>query len=344
MLSIQYFKINFPFQYPFTISKGTKTHQPSLLVRLGYAGKYGFGEAPAITYYNTNVDEMAEQLEKYRKLFESYTLISPERFWHFLHHLLPNQHFLICALDMAAWDLFTQLRDKPLSTYLKKEITTAPVSDYTIGIDTAEVMLNKMKAKPWPIYKIKCGTAEDVEKIVALRAHTQAPFRLDANAGWDIEMALKYLPVFNNLNIQLIEQPLAKDNFEAIKILKQHTTIPIIADESCVVETDVDICGKYYDGINIKLTKCGGITPALRMIDRARELNLKIMLGCMNETSVGSAAMYHLAPWVDYVDADGPLLLTQNVSSDLYYNENGEMSLAHNNNGLGIKLFKEYYA
>jgi L-alanine-DL-glutamate epimerase-like enolase superfamily enzyme len=180
-------------------------------------------------------------------------------------------------------------------------------------------MVAKMKATPWPIYKIKVGVPNDMEMVAELRKHTDAVFRVDANAGWTLEEALEKIPVLKKLGVELVEQPLAKDNWEGMKVLFHQSSIPIFADESCVSESDVEKCAGYFHGINIKLTKCSGITPAKRMIEQARTLDMKIMIGCMNESSIGSAAIAQLAPMVDYLDMDGPLLLAEDTATSLCY-------------------------
>ncbi len=323
-MQLDYWEQKLPFEYPFTISNGrTKTHQPSLMVRLSLGNWVGYGEAPAIVYYNVTVEHMMVQLEKQRKLIEKFALIDPERFWHFLHHLFPQDPFLVCALDMAGWDLFGQMKKQPLHEMWNttwNENTNTPICDYTIGIDPIEKMVEKMKANPWPIYKIKVGTDYDIEMITALRANTDAPFRVDANAGWTTEEALQKIPALANLGVELVEQPLAKDNWEGMAQLKVASTLPLFADESCVFEKDVATCANYFHGINIKLTKCSGLTPALRMIKEAKTLGLKVMMGCMNENVIGSAAIAQFLPQLDYVDMDGPLLMTQLNGEGLHYN------------------------
>lgn len=314
-----HYSFNLPFIHPFTISKGTKTHQPSLLVELEHMGSKGYGEAPAIAYYNITVEKMIEELLRKKTAVEKFAFTDPERYWHYLHHLIPNNPFLVCALDIAAWDLFGKLRRQPLHILFGKKINDVPLTDYTIGIDTIDAMLAKMKEKPWPIYKIKVGVPGDIEMIRALRKHSDAVFRVDANAGWSVDEALQKIPLLNELGVELVEQPLAKDNWEGMKILFEQSSLPLIADESCVFEKDVDKCKGHFHGINIKLTKCSGITPARRMIARARELDMKIMIGCMNETTIGSAAIVHLASFADYIDMDGPLLLAEDIAKGLQY-------------------------
>ncbi len=339
-LKLRYTKTELPFRYPFTISKGTKTHQPALIVELEHRGVKGYGEAPAITYYNLPVDKMLEDLERKKMFVEKFAYTDPERYWHYLHHLFPQNNFLVCALDIASWDMYGKLRKKPLYQLWNLDYSKAPMCDYTIGIDTVEKMVEKMKEKPWPIYKIKMGVPGDIELVEELRKHTDAVFRVDANAGWTLEEAQQKIPVLKELGVEFIEQPLAKDNWEGMKVLYNESALPLIADEACVFEHDVAKCHQHFHGINIKLTKCSGITPAKRMIDKARELEMKIMIGCMNESTIGSAAIAHLAPLVDYIDMDGPLLLAEDIATGLTY-DYGNVGVS-DKPGLGIELTKGF--
>ncbi len=336
MLQLKYYRFELPFEYPFITSHGAKTHQPTLITSLALGNVIGFGEAPAISYYNITVDDMIASLEAKKGMIERYALTDPQRFWHFLHHLIPGQHFLTAALDIAGWDLFAQLRRQPLYQLLGIKWDKAPLTDYTIGMDTPENMVAKMKAHPWPIYKIKVGKPDDIDSIRALRAHTDAPFRIDANEGWTFEEAKTLLPELKLLNVTLAEQPLPRGEYEAMKELKAISPIPLYADESCCTEGDVAKCADGFDGINIKLTKCGGITPALRMIKEARTLGLKVMCGSMNESTIGSAAIANLLPLLDEVDADGPLLLSKDIAQGLKY-DNGIITLS-GRPGLGIRV------
>jgi L-alanine-DL-glutamate epimerase-like enolase superfamily enzyme len=323
------------FRYPFAISSGVKTHQPTFIVGLEHLGHVGFGEAPAITYYNISVEKMAEDLQRKKLFVEKFAFTEPDRYWHYLHHLFPGNPFLVCALDMAGWDLYGKMKNKKLSSFWHKENTTVPLTDYTIGIDTIDKMVEKLNQKPWPVYKIKLGTDKDIEIVTALRKQTDAVFRVDANAAWKPEEALEKINALKDLGVELVEQPLAKDNREGMKVLFERSSLPIIADESCVSENDVEKCYSYFHGINIKLTKCSGITPALRMINKARELKLKIMIGSMNESTIGSAAIAHLMPFADFADADGPLLLEEDIATGLLYN-NGMVQTSELP-GLGIQ-------
>ena len=308
-MQLQYFSIELPFEYPFSISGGrTKTHQPSLIVSLTLGNITGWGEAPAIVYYGVTVENMLLVLEAKKAMIEKFAFTTPDRFWHFLHHLLPQHPFLVAALDIAAWDLYGKLSRKPLFALWNTEWKNTPLTDYTIGIDSPEKMLQKMQAKPWPIYKIKLGTPNDLPIMQQLTQNSTATFRVDANAGWTTE--------------------------EGMLALKDISSIPLFADESCVSESDVAKCAGYFTGINIKLTKCSGITPALRMITEAREKNLQIMMGSMNESTIGTAAIAQFLPQLDYVDADGPLLLSKDIAQGLTFS-NGNLQVA-NLPGLGV--------
>lgn len=337
MLQVKYYPFELAFEYPFTTAHGTKTHQPTLIVSLGLGKLTGYGEAPAISYYDVTVERMIDVLEANKHQISRYALTEPERFWHFLHHQIPGQHFLMAALDIAAWDLVAQMRRVPLNKLLfgpnaRKQVLT----DYTIGLAGAEEMIRKMKAHPRSIYKIKLAKADDIDLLRELRAETEASFRVDANEGWQLEDAKKLLPDLQQLGVVLVEQPLPRTEYEAMKELKALSPIPLYADESCILEQDVSKCIDAFDGINIKLTKCGGITPALRMIQEARKNGLRVMMGSMCESSVGSAAIAHLATALNEVDADGPLLLKENVAEGLRYE--GDHIYVSDAAGLGIRF------
>ncbi len=318
-MNLRYKKSDLRFKHPFTISKGTKTHQPALLVELEFFGIKGYGEAPAITYYNIPVEKMIADIEAKKKFIEKFSFTEPERYWHYLHHLLPDNPFLVCALDMAGWDIYGKMKRQQLYQLWDLDISKNPLTDITIGIDTIENMVSKMKETPSPIYKIKLGTPDDVRIMQELRKHTDAVFRIDANAAWKAQEALEKIKIFKELNVEFIEQPLAKDDWQGMKFLYENSPLPLIADESCVSEHDVEKCNGYFHGINIKLTKCSGITPALRMIENGRSLGMKVMVGCMNESSIGTAAIAQLLPLLDYVDMDGPLLLAEDVAKGVQF-------------------------
>lgn len=337
MLQLRYYSYDLAFKHPFTTYKGTKTHQPILVVTLSLRNLTGYGEAPAISYYNVSIDQMVELLQAKKHVIERYALTDPLRYWHFLHHLLPGHNFLIAALDIAGWDLFSKMRRQPLYKMLGQEWKDVPMTDYTIGMGTAEEMIEKIKEKPWPLYKIKLGNVNDIGLLEQIRANTDAAIRVDANEGWSFEDAKSIIPELQKLNVTMVEQPLNRVEHEAMKELKSLSSIPLFADESCQTEEDVVKCAEAFHGINIKLTKCGGITPATRMIKTAKEKGIKVMMGSMCESTLGSAAIVHMMPMLDEVDADGPLLLKEDFAEGLTY-DNGKISVSEGA-GLGI-LFK----
>lgn len=321
MLQLRYRKYDLPFEHPFAISKGLKTHQPTLILSLGLGQLTGYGEATEIGYYNAEVDQMIVLLEKNRAVIERYALNGPERFWHFLHHLLPGQPFLMAALDMAGWDLWAQLNRRPLYSVIGLQWKNIPLTDYTIGLGSPDAIAERVRQKPFPVYKLKVGGAQDLAALEALRSVTDAVIRIDANEAWTLEEAKAMLPQLERLGIELIEQPLHRDDREGMLALRQLTSIPLIADEACREEKDTAACLELYDGINIKLAKCGGITPALHIIRAAKKAGKKVMLGGMCETVVGSTLLAHLLPLADYADIDGPLLLQENVGKGLVYDQ-----------------------
>ncbi len=200
-----------------------------------------------------------------------------------------------------------------------------PITNYTIGIATIEKMVEKMEEKPWPLYKIKLGTNHDVAIVKALREHTDATFRVDANCAWTPEETIANSFELKKLGVEFIEQPLKADNLEGMKKVMAESALPIIADESCIVESDVEKCEGHFHGINIKLTKCGGLTPARRMIKKAKTLGLKVMVGCMTESTVGISAIAQLLPQLDYVDMDGAMLLKGDIASGVIIEDNGQV-------------------
>ena len=324
-LTTHIFKL--PFIHPFITAHGLKTHQPALVAGLSQGPHTGWGEAPAIAYYGASAEGMMELLEQHRTAIERYALTDPRRFWHFLHHLLPadsNALGVMAALDTAAWQLTAALRRQSLKMALGFGGRPFVPTDYTLGHDTAEAMLAKAAEKPWPIYKIKMTGAADISAIEKLRTATSAPFRVDANESLNYEDARRLLPDLQRLGVTILEQALPRGAYEEAAALKAQSPIPLFADEACHTEKDVAICAAGYHGIVVKLTKCGGITPALRMLESARSLGLKTMIGSMNESSVGARALVHLACGADCADTDGPLLLDEGGAEGvLQFDESG---------------------
>ena len=302
-------------KHTFTISRESIDVQPSLIVELQRDGFSGFGEATSNPYYKTTVPVMMQDLEKIRTIIENTTEETPEAFWAKIHPYLKDDMFALCALDMAYNDLYARKKGKKLYELWNYSIDKNPLTDYTIGIAYIEKMVAKMKELPWPIYKIKLGTKEDIAIVTELRKHTDAIFRIDANCGWSVDETINNAVALKKLGVEFLEQPLKADNWEGHKEVFKHSVLPIIADESCIIEEDVAKCNNHFHGVNVKLVKCGGLTPGRRMIQEAKKLGLKTMVGCMTESTVGISAIAHLLPQLDYVDMDGALLLAEDIAT-----------------------------
>ncbi|MCK0157009.1 dipeptide epimerase [Cellulophaga sp. F20128] len=313
-----------PLKHTFSISRESHNTQDSMIVSLGHQGKIGYGEATANPYYHITFESMQKEIENIRTEIENYPFTTPEDFNRFLvQKKLSN--FASCALDLAAHDLYGKIVNQPLYKIWNTDPTKYPITNYTIGIDTIENMVSKMKEQPWPIYKVKLGTDQDVQIVKELRKHTDAIFRIDANCAWTAEETIEYAPELKKLGVEFLEQPLKADDWNGMEKVMHASVLPVIADESCIVEADVEKCGYHFNGINIKLTKCGGLTPALRMIKKGKAMGLKIMVGCMTESSVGISAVAQLAPQLDYVDMDGAMLLSKDIANGIQIQPNGKL-------------------
>lgn len=324
------------FRHTFTISRKSKDVQPLLVARLAQNGFSGLGETADNSYYNITVPMLMDAINAHRTFIENYTLDTPEAFWDEMFPRLKNNMFALCAIDLAAHDLYAQQLGKKLYEVWHLDPSDNPMTDYTIGIDTVEHMVKKLQEFPWPIYKIKLGTKDDIAIIRELRKHTSAVFRVDANCAWGVDETLRNAEAFRDLGVEFIEQPMPAADWDGMKKVFEKSALPLFADESCIVEQDVARCHGYFHGINIKLTKCGGITPARRMILEAKQRGMKVMTGSMNESTVGTSAVAHLLPYLDFVDMDGPLLLAEDIASGVRI-ENGVIHYA-DRNGTGAVL------
>jgi L-alanine-DL-glutamate epimerase-like enolase superfamily enzyme len=251
---------------------------------------------------------------------------------------LQEDYFALCAVDVAYWDFYARRHGRTLRSFFAGEMPP-PMTSYTIGIDSVGNMRQKINEMPWPVYKIKLGRGDDLDVVRSLRSVTDSVFRVDANAAWSAHQAIHNAEILKTLNVEFIEQPLAAGDTEGMKKVFSHSALPLIADESCQREADVNACRGLFHGINIKLMKCGGITPALRMIGRARELGMLVMAGCMTESSVGISALAQLAPLLDFLDADGALLLAEDIADGVRFH-NGEIIFSEKA-GTGVEMRPE---
>ena len=315
LLKLRLHHFDLPLRHVFTISRESISVQPTLIVELSDGEHRGFGEATANAYYGATVERMAADLRSLQDEIEAHSSSDPESLWDQMSLRLADDFFALCALDQAAHDLHGKLKNKPLHQIWGQTLDQCPVSNFTIGIDRVEVMIEKLQEVPgWPVYKIKLGTAQDLEIIEALRKHTDATFRVDANCGWSAQETIDNSARLADLGVEFIEQPLPADDWEGQRRVFENSSLPSIADESCILEADVAACEQAFHGVNIKLVKCGGLTPARRMIRDAKSRGLKVMVGCMTESTVGISAIAQLLPELDYVDMDGAALLSKDIA------------------------------
>lgn len=333
-----------PLRRPFRIAHGTTTAYEAILVELSHAGESGWGEAGANDYYGVTTAGLVAAVESARPLLEA-TLPDPgdpawpERLWEALGGLLGGAVFARSAIDSAAWDLHGRLAGAPLWRLFAPAAADSGgvTSSYTLGLDRPEVVLEKLAEMPgWPAYKLKLGGDDDLAIVRAVRGATDARLRVDANCGWSVEWALAMVEELAGLGVELIEQPLPPGDRAGMERVRAGSPLPIFADEDCLGPADVAACAGLFHGVNIKLVKCGGLTPARRMIAAARAHGLAVMIGCMTESTVGIAAAAQLLPLVDVADLDGAVLLAGDTATGVTV-DRGLVRLA-NGPGLGIRV------
>lgn len=299
----------------FTLSHGSYEFRDTAIIELTKDGVSGLGEATVIPYLGISLEKLKSAFDRVLPSVNNSEWQHPSELWEPMAPLLKNDSFLLSAIDCAAWDWYGKKKGQPVYKILNLNPESIPPTSYTIGRDTEEVMIRKMNAQPWPIYKIKISSRADLALIQNLRKVSDSVFRIDANCSWETESLYSDYEKLLDLNIDLLEQPLPMGREIFQDKSKHRPGLPIIADESCSVPEDVKKCAPWFDGVNIKLMKCGGITPALKMISLAKEQGLKIMGGCMTESSIGIAAMAHISPHFDYLDLDGAMLLANDPAT-----------------------------
>ena len=309
MPEIQVRAQTFALRDPFGISRGKRSEVTNLI--LGVAG--GLGEAAPIYYHGQNVAEMESLL---RELTLPEGPLEPGQGpWRILEDpRLTTQSALRAALDMALLDAWGKSLGRRLCDLWDLDAERIPISSFTLGLDRPEVMAEKARRAPrTPILKVKLGGPQDMDCLEAIRGATDARLRVDANEGWTLREALEWCERLVDLDVDLIEQPLHRDMHGEGRELRDRNRsgIPIILDESVQCYEDIERTASEGDGINIKLAKCGGPSEAKRMAERARDLGLKVLVGCMLESSLGVTAAAHVGPLADFTDLDGAELLAE---------------------------------
>lgn len=319
-----------------TISRNSSDYKDNVFVRIEKDGVSGYGEAAPNVRYGEDHNKTTDRINGVKSLFEKYDL------WHYvdlkdeIFASITDQNCARCALDIAIMDWIGKKLNAPLYKIWGLNKLKTPLTSYSIGIDTIEVIKKKVRAaEKYPLLKIKVGKDKDEKIIEAVRSITDKPIRVDANEGWKSkEVALEKIKWLQSMGIEFIEQPMPSDMIEETRWLRDRVDIPIIADEAVKTVADIPKLAEAYDGINIKLMKAGGPQEAMRMIYLARAMNMKIMLGCMIESAISISAAAHLSPLVDWADLDGNLLLREDPYRGVGV-EKGKLIL-NDKPGLGI--------
>jgi L-alanine-DL-glutamate epimerase-like enolase superfamily enzyme len=329
-MRLTYHPVELKLRHTFRISRSAADVKTNIIVKIDE----GIGEAAPSEYYDENANTVIECLQKSKgelgdDPFQIESILSN------LNEKITGNFSAKAGIDIALHDLAGKRLGVPIYKLLGLDGKVPLVTSYTIGIDTPEKMKEKTKeAKDFLIYKVKVGVENDIEMVKAVREVTDAKIRVDANAGWRADEAIKKINQLKEYDIEFVEQPTDPEDEEGLKKVRKNVDVPIIIDEHLMTSKDILKFVGLCDGINIKLAKCGGMREALRMIHVARAHDLSVMIGCMIESSVGITAAAHIGSLVDYLDLDGNLLLTNDPYEGVKL-EKGKLYLS-NSPGLGI--------
>jgi L-alanine-DL-glutamate epimerase-like enolase superfamily enzyme len=323
-------------RHTWTTTMSSSDYRDTLHVAFTAQGITGHGEGAPIVRYHEDAKSAQKAVESVADLLASADPAQFSKVMAEVFRRIPGEWAAKAAIDIALMDWVGKKMGIPLYKLFGLSAADAPVTTFSIGIDTPEVTKQKTReAAPYPVIKVKVGLDTDEATIAAIRSVTDKPLRVDANEGWKSkEEALKKINWLAGQGVEFIEQPMPAAMFEEHKWLRGKAKIPVIADEACLRARDIPKLAEAYDGVNIKLDKAGGILEGWRMIQMAKALGMKTMLGCMISSSVSISAAAHLSPLVDYADLDGNLL----ISNDPYHGvrvEKGKLVLP-NRPGLGL--------
>ena len=325
------------FKRPFKIAHGTRSSTPIVITELHHQGITGYGEASMPPYLGESHDTVMTFLKKaagilnnFRDPFEIETIL------HEIDRVAPGNTAAKASIDIALHDLIGKLRDIPCWKMFGGDRNKTPFTTYTLGIDEPNVIEQKIaEAQEYKVLKVKLNGENDKRTIDTIRNLTDKPMAIDVNQGWkDKHHALEMIHWLLERNVLFIEQPLPKNNWDDAHWIFEKSPLPVYADESIQRLTDIELVKDCFHGINIKLMKCTGIYEAQKMIIRAREVNLKVLIGCMSETSCAISAAAQLSPLADHADLDGPLLIKNDLFTGITFTD-GKVIL-NNMAGIGV--------
>ncbi|MBN2103896.1 dipeptide epimerase [bacterium] len=294
-----------------TISRNSSDFKENVFVKLEKDGVTGYGEAAPNIRYGENAELTEKMIHQCSESLLHLDLFNYTQVKDILDESIVAQNCAKAAVDMALMDWISKSKNMPLYKMLGLDADKTPVTSYSIGIDKLDRIKTKTaQASDYPILKIKVGTHNDEEIINAVRSITSKPIRVDANEGWkDKETAVKKIEWMQTRGVEFVEQPMPAMMLEETAWLRERVDLPLVADEAVMNTADIPLVAEAYDGINIKLMKAGGIQETLKMIHSARAFGLKVMIGCMIESSIAITAAAHLSSLVDWADLDGNLLI-----------------------------------
>jgi L-alanine-DL-glutamate epimerase-like enolase superfamily enzyme len=324
--------------HPFVIARGGTSEYRVVLVRVTDGdGAEGIGEASPSRFYGETADTVPGALAQFAPVLEKADAWSIEAIEAELTRVIRYNAAAKSAVSGALHDLLGKRLGVPLYKLWGLDPRRAPLSSFTIGIgDAAELRRKVSEAAQYPVLKVKLGSDRDEEIIRTIRgAAPDKTLRVDANAAWSPKHALNMIELLAELGVEFVEQPVPAHDIEGLRFVRERSPLPVIADESCVVLSDVPRMAGVVDGINIKIAKCGGLKQALKMIATARAHDLLVMMGCMIETSVGIAQAAHMASLLDYADLDGAALLANDPYRGVSI-ANGKIALS-GAPGLGVE-------
>lgn len=310
-MKLSFSRFDLRLRHPFTIARGSSSVDPVVVVQLEHEGLTGLGEAAPSGRYGESI----QTVEKFLSALDLKLFDNPfhlEAILSYVDQTAGGNFAAKAAVDIALHDWVGKKLGVPLFRYwgLTKEET--PRTSFTIGIDTPKVIEQKVReAEEYPILKVKLGGANDEEIMRAIRKVTNKTLRVDANEGWKSkEVAVEKIKWLEQEGVEFVEQPMPAADLNGTEWVRERVNLPLIADENVIRLSDIPGLQNAFDGINIKLMKCTGLREAVAMIHTARACNMKIMAGCMIETSIGISAAAQLSPLLDYADLDGNVLTT----------------------------------
>ncbi|HKC66931.1 MAG TPA: dipeptide epimerase [Bacteroidia bacterium] len=341
-MKLSYVPYSLQFKHPFGLSYGSRTTTEVVYIKLEYGGFIGYGEAALPPYLNETQTSVIDFLKKASAVLKDCKLpFVPEKIINIIDTIDINNNAAKACIDIALHDLLGKYLNKPVYALLDLEKPEPKNTSVTISIGELNLIPEKIKElEDYNILKIKLGNKNDKEIIERIRAYTNKPLVVDVNQGWaDKYMALEMIEWLSMKNVLFIEQPLAKNNFEEMAWLNEHSPITIIADESMQRFSDMDKITGCFKGINLKLMKCAGLFEAVKIIHYAKQKGLKINVGCMSESSCGIAAAAQLMQYVDWIDLDGPLLIKNNPFAGVDFKA-GKLTI-NNTQGTGVELINK---